>query len=50
MAVKNERILTIGTILLSIGILLVSGLTSSVVWGLLIICIIAGVYFFLVYR
>ncbi|MFA4825447.1 MAG: hypothetical protein WC593_09880 [Methanoregula sp.] len=50
MTVKNERVLTIGTILLSIGILLVSGLTSSIIWGLLMICIIAGVYFFLLYR
>jgi|GEM_PF-3446102 len=50
MVVKNERVLTLGTILLSAGILLVSGLTSSIIWGLLIICIIAGVYFFLLYR
>lgn len=50
MVVKNERILTIGTILLSIGVLVVSALFSSIVWGLLVICIIAGVYFFLLYR
>ncbi|MEI7857673.1 MAG: hypothetical protein WCH85_09240 [Methanomicrobiales archaeon] len=50
MAVKNDRVLTIGTILLSIGILLLSGLTSSIIWGLLMVCIIAGVYFFVLYR
>lgn len=50
MAVKNERILTIGTILLSIGILLVSSLYASIILGLLIICIVAAVYFFLLYR
>jgi hypothetical protein len=49
-AVKNERILTIGAILLSVGILLAGILTSSIIWGLLIICIVAGVYFFLLYR
>jgi len=50
MVIKNERILTIGTVLLSIGVLVVSAIYSSIVWGLLIICIIAGVYFFLLYR
>lgn len=50
MVVKNERILTLGTILLSFGVLVVSALFSSIVWGLLVICIIAGVYFFLLYR
>lgn len=35
---------------MSIGILLVSGLTSSIIWGLLMVCIIAGMYFYLLYR
>ncbi|MFA4826153.1 MAG: hypothetical protein WC593_13455 [Methanoregula sp.] len=50
MAMKNERIITIGAVLVSAGVLLVSGLTSSIIWGLLIICIIAVVYFFLLYQ
>lgn len=47
---KEQKLLTIGAILVSAAVLAISGLFSSIVWGLLMVCIIAGVYFYLLYR